>query len=55
MGMPTAAFSLDENANTIGCDMTTALLARDFFTDGPENKGRDDPVRTLRSSHVVAR
>ncbi|HSZ58190.1 MAG TPA: phosphomannomutase/phosphoglucomutase [Tepidisphaeraceae bacterium] len=43
---------LDENATTIGCDMTTALLARDFLQD-PENRG-STIVYDLRSSHVVA-
>jgi phosphomannomutase len=42
---------LDENANTIGCDMTTALLARDFLQN-PENGG-STIVYDLRSSHVV--
>jgi phosphomannomutase len=42
---------LDENANTIGCDMTTALLARDFLSQ-PENRGAT-VVYDLRSSHVV--
>jgi len=42
---------LDENANTIGCDMTTALLARDFLGQ-PENYGAT-VVYDLRSSHVV--
>ena len=43
---------LDENANTIGCDLITALLARDFLTQ-PENDGATI-VYDLRSSHVVA-
>jgi len=43
---------LDENARTIGCDMTTALLARDFL-QMPENKGATI-LYDLRSSHVVA-
>jgi phosphomannomutase len=43
---------LDENANVIGCDLITALLARDFLRQ-PENKGAAI-VYDLRSSHVVA-
>jgi len=43
---------LDENANTIGCDLITALLARDFLTQ-PENDGATI-IYDLRSSHVVA-
>ena len=42
---------LDENANTIGCDMITAVLARDFL-QLPENRGATI-VYDLRSSHVV--
>ena len=42
---------LDENGKTIGCDMTTALLARDFL-QLPENKGATI-LYDLRSSHVV--
>ena len=42
---------LDENGKTIGCDMTTALLARDFLRM-PENKGATI-LYDLRSSHVV--
>jgi phosphomannomutase len=42
---------LDENANTIGCDMTTALLARDFLSM-PQNSS-STIVYDLRSSHVV--
>src|SRR5207244_4584885 len=37
---------------TIGCDLVTALLARDFLKM-PENKGATI-VYDLRSSHVVA-
>lgn len=43
---------VDEKANTIGCDLITALLARDFLRR-PENKGAAI-VYDLRSSHVVA-
>jgi len=43
---------LDENANTIGCDLITALLARDFLRDRA-NAG-STIVYDLRSSHVVA-
>ncbi len=43
---------LDEKGKTIGCDMVTALLARDFLKQ-PENKGATI-VYDLRSSHVVA-
>jgi len=43
---------LDENGNTIGCDLITALLARDFLKM-PQNKGATI-VYDLRSSHVVA-
>ncbi len=42
---------LDENAKTIGADLITALLARDFLKM-PENKG-STIVYDLRSSHVV--
>ena len=42
---------LDENANTIGCDMATALLARSFLRQ-PDNHGATI-VYDLRSSHVV--
>jgi phosphomannomutase len=43
---------LDENGKSIGCDLITALLARDFLAR-PENKG-STIVYDLRSSHVVA-
>jgi phosphomannomutase len=43
---------LDENGKSIGCDLITALLARDFLAK-PENKG-STIVYDLRSSHVVA-
>ena len=43
---------LDENANSIGADLITALLARDFLKS-PENQGATI-VYDLRSSHVVA-
>lgn len=43
---------LDETGKTIGCDLVTALLARDFL-QMPENKG-STIVYDLRSSHVVA-
>jgi len=42
---------LDETGNVIGCDLLTALLARDFLIK-PENKGATI-VYDLRSSHVV--
>ena len=42
----------EQAASTIGCDMITALLARDFLKV-PENKGATI-VYDLRSSHVVA-
>ena len=42
---------LDENKKTIGCDLITALLAKDFLSQ-PENKG-SAIVYDLRSSHVV--
>ena len=43
---------LAETGNTVGCDLVTALLARDFLAK-PENKG-SAIVYDLRSSHVVA-
>jgi phosphomannomutase len=42
---------VDENSKTIGCDIVTALLARDFL-QMPANKG-STIVYDLRSSHVV--
>ena len=45
-------FFVDENAKTVGCDMITAVLARDFLKDRA-NKGATI-VYDLRSSHVVA-
>jgi phosphomannomutase len=42
---------LDENAHVLGCDLVTALLARDFLTQ-PQNRGATI-VYDLRSSHVV--
>jgi phosphomannomutase len=42
---------IDEKQKTIGCDIVTALLARDFLSK-PENKG-STIVYDLRSSHVV--
>jgi phosphomannomutase len=42
---------LDENAKVIGCDMVTALLAKDFLSQ-EENRGATI-VYDLRSSHVV--
>ena len=42
---------LDETGKVIGCDIITALLARDFLSK-PENKG-STIVYDLRSSHVV--
>lgn len=44
-------FFVDENARTVGCDMVTALLARDFLRQ-PANQGATI-VYDLRSSHVV--
>lgn len=41
----------DESGRTIGCDIMTALLARDFLAK-PENRG-SAIVYDLRSSHVV--
>jgi phosphomannomutase len=43
---------VDENQKTIGCDIITALLAKDFL-QMPPNKG-STIVYDLRSSHVVA-
>lgn len=43
---------LDENRKMLGCDLITALLARDFLLK-PQNKG-SAIVYDLRSSHVVA-
>jgi phosphomannomutase len=43
---------VDEKGTTIGCDIITALLARDFL-QMTENKG-STIVYDLRSSHVVA-
>lgn len=43
---------VDEKSGSIGCDLITALLARDFLQD-PANKG-SSIVYDLRSSHVVA-
>ncbi len=42
---------LDENAQILGCDLITALVARDFLSM-PQNKGATI-VYDLRSSHVV--
>jgi phosphomannomutase len=42
---------VDEKGRSIGCDLITALLARDFLSK-PENKG-SAIVYDLRSSHVV--
>jgi phosphomannomutase len=42
---------VDEKGQSIGCDLVTALLARDFLRN-PENKGATI-VYDLRSSHVV--
>jgi phosphomannomutase len=42
---------VDEKGQSIGCDLITALLARDFLSK-PENKG-STIVYDLRSSHVV--
>jgi phosphomannomutase len=43
---------VDENEKMIGCDIITALLARDFL-QMPQNKG-STIVYDLRSSHAVA-
>lgn len=43
---------LDEGGNVIGCDLITALLARDFLAQ-PGNQG-STIIYDLRSSHVVA-
>ena len=43
---------VDESAKTLGCDLLTALLARDFLAK-EENKG-STIVYDLRSSHIVA-
>ncbi|HXE54535.1 MAG TPA: hypothetical protein VN541_16050, partial [Tepidisphaeraceae bacterium] len=43
---------VDEKANTVGCDIVTALLARDFLKQ-PGNEGATI-LYDLRSSHVVA-
>jgi len=43
---------LDETGKSLGCDLLTALLAKDFLAR-PENKG-STVVYDLRSSHVVA-
>jgi phosphomannomutase len=42
---------VDEKCNTLGCDLLTALMAKDFLAD-PANKGAT-VVYDLRSSHVV--
>jgi phosphomannomutase len=42
---------VDETGKVIGCDLVTALLARDFLSK-PKNKGASI-VYDLRSSHVV--
>jgi phosphomannomutase len=43
---------IDENAKLIGCDLVTAILARDFL-EQPGNQGATI-VYDLRSSHAVA-
>jgi phosphomannomutase len=43
---------VDENAKLIGCDLITAVLARDFLSQ-PGNEG-STIIYDLRSSHVVA-
>jgi phosphomannomutase len=43
---------LDEDGRAIGCDLITAVVARDFL-EMPENRGATI-VYDLRSSHVVA-
>jgi phosphomannomutase len=42
---------VDEKGTTVGCDMITAVIARDFL-QMPQNKG-STIVYDLRSSHVV--
>jgi phosphomannomutase len=42
---------LDENGKSLGCDLLTALLAKDFLAK-PQNKG-GTIVYDLRSSHIV--
>jgi phosphomannomutase len=42
---------IDENGKSLGCDLLTALMARDFL-EKPENKGATI-VYDLRSSHIV--
>jgi len=42
---------LDETGKTLGCDLLTALLAKDFL-GRPQNKG-STVVYDLRSSHIV--
>ncbi|MBV8779768.1 MAG: phosphomannomutase/phosphoglucomutase [Phycisphaerae bacterium] len=44
-------FFVDEKGKTVGCDLITALLARDFLSQ-PGNRG-SKIVYDLRSSHVV--
>jgi phosphomannomutase len=44
-------FFVDEQGKTIGCDILTALMARDFLSE-PAHKGATI-VYDLRSSHVV--
>jgi phosphomannomutase len=44
-------YFVDEKGKTIGCDILTALMARDFLAE-PEHKGATI-VYDLRSSHVV--
>lgn len=45
-------FFVDEQARTVGCDMITAVLARDFLKVAANNGAAI--VYDLRSSHVVA-
>ena len=45
-------FFVDETGTTVGCDLVTALLARDFLTLPGNRKARI--VYDLRASHVVA-
>jgi len=43
---------IDENRKSLGCDLLTALMAKEFLSK-PENKGATI-VYDLRSSHIVA-
>ena len=45
-------FFVDETGRTVGCDLITALLAKDFLATTTDRKARI--VYDLRASHVVA-